>query len=232
MKNVLVFGGSGQIGSTIVEKFISKSWNTLSVGRKKIISESYLSWDPFQVMPTKDFEKLSQFGVFDAVCWSQGMNLSDNIFNYKKDLHEDIYRANVLYILESLKFLINSNLLNKPAKFCVISSIWQDLSKENKLSYSISKAALKGLVLSLSNDMAEDGHLINAVLPGVIDSPMTNANLSSTQISNVRNASKFKRLASLKDVANSVYSLCSEENTGITGNFVKIDLGFSNVRNI
>ena len=61
---------------------------------------------------------------------------------------------------------------------------------------------------------------------------MTNANLSSTQISNVRNATKFKRLASLKDVANSVYSLCSEENSGITGNFVKIDLGFSNVRNI
>ena len=36
----------------------------------------------------------------------------------------------------------------------------------------------------------------------------------------------------LEDIAAAVYFLCSEENTGVTGQFIKIDLGFSDVRNI
>ena len=232
MKNLLVFGGAGEIGSTIVKKFKSEGWKTLAVGRSKFQSESYLSWDPFKEIHKDDISFFSSFGPFDSVCWAQGMNFTDNIYNYERDSHVSVYKANVLYILETLKFLMQNNLIKKPAKFCVLSSIWQDLSKENKLSYSISKAALKGLVLSLSNDMAKDGHLFNAVLPGVVESPMTSANLSKEQILSVKYATQFQRLVSLDDVANSVYFLCSDNNSGITGNFVKIDLGFSNVRNI
>ena len=119
-----------------------------------------------------------------------------------------------------------------PAKFCVLSSIWQTIAKQNKLSYSVTKSALRGLVLSAANDMAREGHLINAILPGVIDTPMTRENLSHSQISEVKNATQFGRLTSLEDVSNTIYFYCSEQNTGITGNFITADLGFTNVRNI
>jgi len=113
-----------------------------------------------------------------------------------------------------------------------LSSIWQELSKQNKLSYAISKSALKGLVLSACNDLGKDGHLINAVLPGVIDTPMTRTHLSQQQINSIEQSTQFGRLPSLNDVANAVYSLCSENNTGVTGNFITVDLGYSHVRKI
>lgn len=232
MKKILIFGGSGEIGSGIVQKFESENWSTLCVGRSKLKTKSYLSWDPFKDIHKDDIKLFSSLGPFDSVCWAQGINLSDSIYNFERELHENLYKANVTYTLESLKFLLQNKLIKQPAKFCVISSIWQNLSKENKLSYSISKAALKGLVMSLSNDLAKEGHLFNAVLPGVINSPMTRENLTQEQISSVKNATQFNRLASVEDVANSVYSLCSDHNSGITGNFLNIDLGFSNVRNI
>ena len=232
MKNLILFGATGALGSSIALKFESQGWKVTSIGRSGLNSDGHIVWDPLQKIDNNALNILANLEPFDSVCWAQGMNLNDSIYSYEKESHEQIYRVNVIYILESLKFLLENNLVKKPSKFCVLSSIWQNLSKKNKLSYSITKSALQGLVLSLSNDMAKDGHLFNAVLPGAIESPMTRENLSPEQIRNIEEATQFGRLASLKDVANSVYFLCSENNTGITGNFVKIDLGFSNVRNI
>jgi len=60
--------------------------------------------------------------------------------------------------------------------------------------------------------------------------PMTRRNLSAEQIDRLTSATGFGRLASLEDVANVVCYLCSSENTGITGQFIAADLGFSRVR--
>ena len=98
------------------------------------------------------------------------------------------------------------------------------------MSYGISKSALHGLVLSLANDMAKDGFLVNAVLPGVIDTPMTHNNLTKEQIKNVKKSTNFMKLTELRDVVNTVYFLSSNENTGVTGEFIKVDLGYSSVR--
>jgi 3-oxoacyl-[acyl-carrier protein] reductase len=113
---------------------------------------------------------------------------------------------------------------------CIISSIWQNLARQSKLSYCISKSALQGLVLSASADLAAEGHLINAVLPGALDTPMTRRNLTAEQINSLTSATAFGRLPSLTDVASLVCFLCSPENTGITGQFIAADLGFSHVR--
>ena len=122
--------------------------------------------------------------------------------------------------------------MSSPAKFCVLSSIWQKISKQNKLSYSVTKSALQGLVLSAANDMAKEGHMINAVLPGAIETPMTRENLSDSQIKKIEQSTQFNRLATLDDVSNAVYFTCSELNSGMTGNFITVDLGFSHARNI
>jgi NAD(P)-dependent dehydrogenase (short-subunit alcohol dehydrogenase family) len=136
----------------------------------------------------------------------------------------------VLFVLESLSQLLKAGLLAKSAKLCIVSSIWQEISRQNKLSYGISKSALKGLVLSLANDLAEDGYMVNAVLPGALDTPMTRNNLSEEQIQLIERSTRFNRLATLGDVISTIYFLCSEENSGLTGQFLKVDLGFSDVR--
>jgi len=61
---------------------------------------------------------------------------------------------------------------------------------------------------------------------------MTRSNLSEGQIQLIERSTKFNRLATLGDVASTIYFLCSEENSGLTGQFLKVDLGFSDVRNI
>lgn len=228
--NLLLFGGSGVIGNAIADKFRSESWKVCAVGRTAHPHSEHpvFCWpENEKFIPCNIQSK----GPFNAACWAQGVNLNDSIYQFDEESHLKTYQANVLYILRTLDQLIQQNLLLHPARLCIISSIWQNISRQQKLSYGISKAALQGLVLSLANDMAIDGDLVNAILPGAVDTPMTRANLSEKQIAMIEHSTAFGRLTKLKDVANSAYYLCSSENTGVTGQFIKVDLGFSDVRN-
>jgi 3-oxoacyl-[acyl-carrier protein] reductase len=230
-KSLLLFGGSGHIGREVATKFSNKNWDVWSIVRNPDDRiSSTIIWD---VLLDKNIpNSLKSCTPFDAICWAQGANLNDSIYSFDKNKHLEVYQANVLYILESLTRLLSAGLLAKSAKLCIVSSIWQEISRQNKLSYAVSKSALSGLVLSLANDLAEDGYLVNAVLPGVLDTPMSRRNLTEDQIRSVEQATKFNRLTTLGDVASAIYFLCSEENTGTTGQFLKLDLGFSDVRNI
>lgn len=230
---VLLFGGNGTIGSSIKQLFESKNWEVWIIGRHPSNQNYYICWNPVEDSKSSELLKtLNDAAPFDAICWAQGMNLNDSIFDFDSNAHRQMYESNVVYILNSLKILLSEEMVKKPAKFCVVSSIWQNISRQNKLSYSVTKSALQGLVLSAANDLGREGHLINAVLPGALETPMTRANLSEEQITKIEGSTQFDKLAELKDVANAVYSVCSEINTGITGNFITVDLGFSHVRNI
>ena len=232
-RKLLLFGGSGQIGQAIAQKFKEKGWEVFIVSRGgRGNSALEIQWEIDLEKANEVPLALLNVGEIDSVCWAQGVNLNDSIYSFEQDAHKRVYEANVVFILSTLSALLSENFLRKPARLCVVSSIWQNISRQNKLSYAISKSALQGLVLSLANDMAIDGHLVNAVLPGALDTPMTHSNLSGVQIESIKEATNFKRLAKLEDVAGAAYFLCSEENTGVTGQFIKIDLGFSDVRNI
>ncbi len=229
-QKMLLHGANGSIGSALREKFSEKSWQVVSVSRDVANGQDQLRWNPLLETSAEVLDQLRAHGPFDAVCWAQGKNCNDSIYTFDVEQHREVYEANVVYILASLSILLKADALKMPARLCVISSIWQEISRQNKLSYGVSKAALKGLVLSLANDLGADGHLINAVLPGALDTPMTRKNLSNAQVQTITSATQFDRLANLKDVANAVHYLCSAENTGVTGQFIKIDLGFSDVR--
>lgn len=230
IQKILLFGANGSIGSALREKFSEKSWQVIGISRGASSDKNQICWNPLIESSDEVLGQLRAHGPFDAVCWAQGKNCNDSIYAFDVEQHREVYEANVVYILASLSTLLRADALKMPARLCVISSIWQEISRQNKLSYGVSKAALKGLVLSLANDLGAEGHLINAVLPGALDTPMTRKNLSDAQVQTITSATQFDRLANLKDVANAVHYLCSAENTGVTGQFIKIDLGFSDVR--
>jgi 3-oxoacyl-[acyl-carrier protein] reductase len=225
---LLLFGATGAIGSAAREKFLRHGWRVVATGRVVPEERDWRSFDPF----AKGFDPacLDADGPYDAVLWAQGANRNDSVTDVDLDAHRALYDANCVFVLAGLKLLTTRNLLSKPARLCVVSSIWQELARQNKLSYCMTKAALSGLVLSAATDLAADGHLINAVLPGVLDTPMTRKNLAPEQVAAVEGMTRFGRLPTLTDVVGVIHFLCSQENTGITGQFITADLGFSHAR--
>lgn len=227
-KTGLIFGKSGAIGSSIYDRAISEGINVWACSssmksdpKNKVVSlEDLLFGSPPELgLPEK----------LDFICFAQGVNLNDSIFNFEPDKFDQTLEANCKCILLALKRLISLDLLAAKTSICILSSIWQNLSRNNKLSYSISKAALRGLVLSLVADLAPLGHRVNAVLPGPIDNEMTRANLSPSQLAFFESGSPYGRLASTDEVVSAVLWLLSEKSAGITGNFIKVHNGFGDV---
>ena len=230
MEKCLLFGSTGAIGEAIGRRFTEAGievWGVSRLTGNK--GPMTVVWDPQDDASSVPKELKGQ-GPFSAVCWAQGMNLNDSIHDFDPKRHREMYEANVMFIMASLRALLEARLLGQPSRLCILSSIWQNISRPNKLSYTVTKSAMHGLVLSLVNDLGRDGHLINAVLPGALDTPMTRANLTREQVVAIEKATGYGRLATLEDVANTVHFLCSLANTGLTGQFIKVDLGFSDVR--
>jgi 3-oxoacyl-[acyl-carrier protein] reductase len=234
-QHLLVFGASGAIGHAVCLAALHRGWQVTGVARS-IPAKALEGCDEVMYLAASplakhfDPQQLRGTTLYTSICWAQGANLNDSVYSVDLEKHLEIYNANVSYILVTLKALLDHQMLAQASRMCVISSIWQNLARQSKLSYCISKAALQGLVLSASADLAADGHLINAVLPGALDTPMTRRNLTPTQIDTLTAATAFGRLPALTDVASLVCFLCSPENTGITGQFIAADLGFSHVR--
>jgi 3-oxoacyl-[acyl-carrier protein] reductase len=231
-ERLMLFGASGAIGGAILDAAVSRGWQVTAVSRHKPEDAAkgvrWIAADPLDA--SFSGEALTAEEPYTSVCWAQGANLNDSVYDVTVESHLSIYNANCTYILVTLQALLKAGQLQHGSRLCVISSIWQELARQSKLSYCMSKAALKGLVLSASADLAKDGHLINAVLPGAMDTPMTQRNLSAEQIGRLTEGTGFGALPQLGDVASLVCYLCSAENTGITGQFIAADLGYSRVR--
>lgn len=228
---IAIFGASGAIGTALCEWFSAHDWDVVAISRTAGRRETgqgikWIGWDPL----SQDKKQPDITTEFNALVWAQGVNFNDDIHSFKAELHEQMYKANVSYIMQSLNILLGKNLLASQARLCVISSIWQNISRQNKLSYTVTKSALHGLVQSLMIDLGAHGHLINAVLPGALDTKMTRSNLTEAQIHNLEQLTPLNRLTTLDDVCNLVGYLCSSSNTGITGQFISADGGFSYAR--
>ena len=228
IKTCLVIGGSGAIGSAVVEQFMQNKFQVWTSSR----SVSTNVKQQLQLLGKSEADRkiLQDAPTFDAVVWAQGANLNDNITDVEDDAFAELMQANVGFVVSTMSSLLDSKKITNGARLCVISSIWQQAIRPNKLSYAITKSALSGLVQSAALDLAGQNILVNAILPGVLDTPMTRSVLSSEQINSVASRTGFARLVSPQEVAVLCHFVCSEANTTLTGQSLVADLGFSNVR--
>lgn len=218
----LVFGASGQIGAACADALADAGHTLDRLARRADPGAGIIGFDPF------DTRADLPDGPFGAVVWAQGANRGDSVLAFDREAHLELYRANTLFVVETLARLLAEGRLLDGARLCIISSVWQTEGRQAKLSYMMSKAALQGLVTSAAIDLAERGMLVNAVLPGALDTAMTRANLSGEQIARITAATPFARLPTVGDVAALVAFLCSPANVSVTGQFVAVDLGFRN----
>ena len=224
MKNILIFGATGSIGNYIYNSFKKNIENNVKGTTSKINDNNeYIN------VSLDNLDNLKNLNNIDIIVWCHGYNFNDNIYEFNEEEYMKIMNTNILFIIKTLNFLLINNKINDNSKMVIISSIWEDYTRDNKLSYSISKSALSGLVKNVSYDLSKKNILINNVLPGVIDNEMSRKTLKEEQINYIKNYLYFERLVDLEDVFRTVKFL-TVENTGITGESIKVDLGFTKIR--
>jgi 3-oxoacyl-[acyl-carrier protein] reductase len=221
--NILIFGGTGSLGTETVENLRNNGHNVLVASRQEsTISQFHIS---------ESFSELKDINTkIDAIAWFQGANTNDTLNTATQ--FDEIFEANVKYIIKSLSTILNAGILSSPCRLLIVSSVWQILSRKNKFSYSVSKSTIAGIIKSVTADYGQYGITINAILPGVISNKMTLSNLSHEQIEKITTETPLGKLVTAQEVALIASWLLSPESSGIAGQSITIDNGWSDIRDI
>ena len=101
-----------------------------------------------------------------------------------------------------------------------ISSISAIMGNRGQTNYAAAKAGLHGATKSLALELASRGITVNAVVPGIIASPMTQRVFNAEQIAAVV---PMKRAGTPEEVAHLVAFLVSEQAGYISGQVIAIN---------
>jgi NAD(P)-dependent dehydrogenase (short-subunit alcohol dehydrogenase family) len=196
---VIVFGETGSIGKFLAQKLRSEGKTVIGVSRNFVVDD---------------------IPEVEAAIWCQGVNINDKIGEINYEKYSEVVDGNLGYVVRTLDALVKARKLAPGSRCLVISSLWQEFTRDNKFSYTVSKAALGGLVRSCSVDLGARNIFINALLPGPVDNPMTRNNLDPEQIS------KLPGFVHLEDLWQLSRYLCLFNNS-TNGQSIIVDLGFS-----
>jgi NAD(P)-dependent dehydrogenase (short-subunit alcohol dehydrogenase family) len=227
MAKLLIFGGTGALGTAIAQKFSSEGYQV--VYGVRTITDSKVQFQlPLTAGPVPDLLKGQ---IFDAVVFAQGANLNDSVMSSSLADLNRLFEANVTFISETSKVLLANNLIKQKGKIVILSSLWEQLTRQEKMAYTVTKAAVGGLVRSMAVDLGNSkGILVNGLLPGIVETPMSRGLLSNAQIENIEAQTPGHKLTVPTDVANATYLLGCEDNTAISGQSLFVDFGFSIAR--
>jgi NAD(P)-dependent dehydrogenase (short-subunit alcohol dehydrogenase family) len=106
----------------------------------------------------------------------------------------------------------------------ISSRAW--LGNPGQSNYSASKAGIIGFTRVLALELGRHNVLVNAVAPGLIDTPLTQS-LPADVLEKLINAQPTKTIGMPEDIANAVSFLVSEKTRFITGQVIYVDGGKS-----
>jgi NAD(P)-dependent dehydrogenase (short-subunit alcohol dehydrogenase family) len=226
--SAIVFGGFGAIGAAISLELRHGDFAEVirtSRGAQPHDESALTIRDDADLTAAAD-----QLPTFGAAVWAQGMNVNDSVDRLSRSEFDQVMEANVAFVATTLAALVMTERLAANARVVVVGSMWQSHARRDKFSYTVSKAAVGGLVRAAALDLAPRGVLVNAVLPGVVDTPMSRSMLTTEQMETAASANPHHRLVRPDEVARVVAFLASPLNTAITGQSVPIDLGMTIAR--
>lgn len=227
MPKLLIFGGTGALGTAIAQKFSDEGYEVI-FGVRKITDAKVQFQAPLTTGPVPDLLKGE---LFDAVVFAQGANINDSVITSSVEDLNRLFEANVSFISENTKALISHNLIKHKGKIVILSSLWEQLTRQDKMAYTVTKAAVGGLVRSMAVDLGNaKGILVNGLLPGIVETPMSRGLLSAKQMENIEAQTPGHKLTVPTDVANATYLLGCEDNTAISGQSLFVDYGFAIAR--
>ena len=217
MGSLFITGGNGEIGQAIINTFSENGYQIIAPSSKELDCGSNESIGAY-------FKKFISVPIA-AFVHCAGINNPKDFMEVSPATISRTVQINTLSFLYITQYL-NPFLKNGMSKIVAISSIYGTVSRNKRLEYATSKHGLKGIVQSLSIELAQRNILVNSVSPGFIATKLTYKNNSPEVIEKLISGIPLKKLGQPKYVAELTYFLCCEKNNFITGQDIIIDGGY------
>ncbi|MBN2041296.1 MAG: 3-oxoacyl-ACP reductase FabG [Spirochaetes bacterium] len=188
------------------------------------------------VSKSEDVKKMvdrtvKEFGRVDILVNDAGILIKKFILDMTEEDWDRVLNTNLrgafLCIKHTVKYMIDQ----KKGKIINIASMGSVIGLHNDYGYCASKGGIMALTTSLGIDLAPLGINVNAIGPGVIDTPMVNdvATQGKDFIKNGIEKTPKGRLGKPEDIAAAALYLASDESDFVVGQTIFVDGGYISV---
>jgi NAD(P)-dependent dehydrogenase (short-subunit alcohol dehydrogenase family) len=213
----LITGASRGIGAAIAARLQGEGIRVLSPLSKALDLSSSVSIDRYLSTLTQPI---------DILINNAGINRLGSIDEISSTDFEDVIQINLLGHFRLTQGLVKGMKARRYGRIVNISSIWSLVSRERRMAYSATKAAINGLTRAQALELAPYNILVNALAPGYVNTDLTKKNNTSAELEAIATQIPLGRLAEPSEIAECVAFLCSPKNSYITGQVIAIDGGY------
>lgn len=239
-KQVVIFGGSSDIGQGIIKKLAKEGYDIIATYNKTPVTKelfnecesnsSKLETYKIDLANRNEIELFFNKVIFgnkliENFVYCAGVSKSEKlIMDESFDDIDEILDVNLRGALYSSKLIMKHFLNVERGSVVFISSVYGLYGGACESVYTATKGGLIALTKSLALELANMNVRVNCVAPGCIETKMTKYILDSER-ANIENSIPLKRIGQTEDVANAVNFLIGEESSYMTGEVLTISGG-------
>ena len=181
------------------------------------------------VAEANDVEKMVQtalerFGRIDILVNNAGITRDKLLLRMSDEDWDAVLGVNLRGTFLCTRAVIRPMAKQKSGKIVNIASVVGTMGNAGQANYGASKAGVIGFTKTVAREYAPRGINVNAIAPGYIETPMTEA-LPEKAKEELKRMIPMDRLGKPEDVAEAVLFLVSEASTYITGQVLHVNGG-------
>ncbi len=239
-KRALITGASGGIGGAIATALHGAGATVALSGtrveplealaaalneRAHVVPCNLSDADAVEALPKQAIEAM---GGLDILVNNAGIT-RDNLFMRMKDEDWDaVLNVNLTSTMRLCRGVMRPMMKARWGRIVNISSIVGTTGNPGQANYSAAKAGMIAMGKSIAQEVASRGITVNAVAPGFIATPMTDA-LNDDQKGVINKQIPAGRMGTPEEIAAAVLYLASEEAGYVTGATLHVNGGMTMV---
>ncbi|CAL2036470.1 unnamed protein product [Caenorhabditis brenneri] len=237
-KVAVVTGGGSGIGRAICEKLASSGAQLIVADLNESVAKNTVNALPgnghssFQmdVCNSDDVNRLQHFikssGSTPSILVNcAGITKDSTLLKMSQKQWQDVIDVNLNSIFLMTQMIARESVSTQtPVSIVNVSSIVGKIGNFGQTNYSATKAGVIGFTKSAARELATKNIRVNAILPGFIRTPMTEAmppKVLETMVSMVPQ----RRLGEPEEIANAVLFLASDMSSYVTGTTLEVTGG-------
>ena len=238
-RTALVTGGTRGIGLAIVRALRREGARVIAIGKSKeqvAAFRSEFAEDPLASVELADvrdrgaLEAVRQHMTdLDILIPNAGVNTRVKALELPDESLREMLETNLYGVFVTCQVFAPLLFAKPGGRVVITSSVSAIHGMDLRAAYTATKAGLSGLVRSLAIEWGPRGVTVNAVGPGIIETPLTRAYMDRhpERVKATIDNTPLRRIGMPEDVADVVVFLASDAARFITGQTVFVDGGLS-----